>query len=468
MSKRVPIFPLGEVWSIREEVAHEMVGHLNSLPKAALTYDYEADKFKMTYEVQGDVAVIDCSGPLARNPSYWMRWVGGVSTSLLAQTLEEVRNNDQIRSVLLKFNSPGGTVDGADEAAQAITEFGKVKPINAYVEGACCSAAYWLASACGKIYAGPTSFIGSLGTLIVLYDTSKALAKDGIEAVVISTGKFKGMGTPGAPITKEQRAKYQSYADAANQVFMDAVQRNRGLSADETSELFTGELFIGKQAVDAKLIDGIMPYAKVLGKMSSVALGVRPTTGGMRMSENNLLTAIGRKLGLKANEDGTVTEETVSPPENRAGGAPGSTASVHPLVARLEALGITDVAGLAKLEARATLGDQFRNEAIEYGKKQAVRLYGAEKGVTIGAQLDHLDVADIKSATKAWETEADTKFGFGKDGAPAPRVSAANDLPDITTTAVNAEDATNAEGKLSELLAMTNLGQRAANGKGKS
>lgn len=121
--------------------------------------------------IRDGVAVIKVSGPLFRYANLMTRICGATSYELLAQDFNKAVQNPNIKGILLDIDSPGGEVNGCSELSDMIYQARGTKPIIAYASGACCSGAYWIASACDKILAADTAILGSIGVVSVFEKT---------------------------------------------------------------------------------------------------------------------------------------------------------------------------------------------------------------------------------------------------------------------------------------------------------
>jgi signal peptide peptidase SppA len=212
------------------------------------------------YQISHRTAVIDCAGPVApRVPTWAAFW--GVPILGLAELLGAIKAahaDPEVDDIELAIDSPGGSIVSLEDTARAIK--GSAKPIHAYVYGQCCSAAYWLASACAGIQAASGSTIGSIGTIISTIDMSGMYEKAGLRSEVFSSGPLKGMGTPGTSLSEAQRAHIQGMVDATAQRFFAAVREYRQFdlkNPDETGA-FSGAAWTAEQALDMGLIDQLM------------------------------------------------------------------------------------------------------------------------------------------------------------------------------------------------------------------
>jgi ClpP class serine protease len=217
------------------------------------------------YTLDGDTARIAISGPLSNEgPDAWdLFWgYGGTSYRDIAAALDRAKNDPLVKSVTLDIDSPGGTVDGVDQAWQAIRAAGK--PVTARAGSLLASAAYWLASGAGKIYAAaPTSEIGSVGILVAAYDWSKFEESMGIKEIVITSSNAPDKAPD--PATKQGRETILKQLDALERIFYSRVSEGRRVSAEHIAAHFgKGGLVVAadpspehEDALRAGMIDGL-------------------------------------------------------------------------------------------------------------------------------------------------------------------------------------------------------------------
>lgn len=173
-------------------------------------------------------------------------------TAEAAKALKRLGTDPGISVVLLDMDSPGGTVNGTPELANAVRDLARCRHVYAYTAGMCCSAAYWVASQCDGIYAAPSARLGSIGVLLPVTDSSEAYSRNGIRVEMFTAGRYKGTGMRGTSLTDEQRALLQEQVNATWQEFKAAVNSRRSVP-DEAME---GQTFSGRQAVVNGLADG--------------------------------------------------------------------------------------------------------------------------------------------------------------------------------------------------------------------
>lgn len=214
------------------------------------------------YENLGGVAVIPVLGVLTKNPE---AWEDGTAMNEVKAAFRAAIDDPSVHSIVLHIDSPGGTVDGTQELASVISSARGKKPITAYSDGMMASAAYWIGSAADKIYiSGDTVAVGSIGVVAAHVDMSKLEDRIGVKVTEIYAGKYKRIASMHAPLSDEGRESIQDRVDLLYGVFVDNVAANRGISTEKALEMADGKLFIGRQAVEIGLVDGISTMEKII------------------------------------------------------------------------------------------------------------------------------------------------------------------------------------------------------------
>lgn len=211
------------------------------------------------YDVIDGVAVIPLEGVIAKRMNMFMQISGGASSELVARDIRTALEDSAVHSIVLSVDSPGGTVDGTQALADTIRAARDRKPVVALASGTMASAAYWIGSAAQKVYiADSTTAVGSIGVVSTHVDMSGAETQRGVRTTEIYAGKFKRINSQFAPLTETGRAVMQEQVDYTYGLFVDAVAANRGTTSDQVvADMADGRIFIGQQAVDAGLVDGV-------------------------------------------------------------------------------------------------------------------------------------------------------------------------------------------------------------------
>lgn len=221
----------------------------------------------------GAVAVVPLRGVIAHRMGGMSDSSGGASAERFTRMMQMAASDPAIAAIVIDCDSPGGTVNGISEAANAVYEARQVKPVIAQANGSMQSAAFWVCSQASEIVASPgllDNSIGSIGVITAHQDLSAKLEKEGIKATIVSAGKYKGEGNPFEPLSDERLAYLQASVDTAYTAFVTAVARGRGVDASAVRSGY-GE---GRSlsAVDAKragMVDRIAPMDATLARLSS-------------------------------------------------------------------------------------------------------------------------------------------------------------------------------------------------------
>jgi protease-4 len=210
----------------------------------------------MQLDKKTGIATIPIKGALMPTANPIMQMIGGTSTSEVNNSVQQAIEDKGIKGVLFKANSGGGSAGGIDETAEKIAELSSKKPVFTHVNGQNGSACYYLTSQSNKIFAnGRTNQIGSIGTKLVMNDTSEQAKQAGIKPIVIATGKNKSIGAFGVPITQDQQELVQSMVNELQGFFEQTVLRKR--PNIDIKQVNDGRSFFAYEAVNNGLIDGI-------------------------------------------------------------------------------------------------------------------------------------------------------------------------------------------------------------------
>ena len=219
---------MNELWALPFEMAEQVLSDLASAksnPQARV--EGFPERKARGYELVGGVAVIPVTGPIVREQGWY-----GTGQDAVSSALKAALADPSARAILFDITSPGGVVAGTKELADAIAEARTKKHCAAYANGLCTSAAYWLASATGTVYAPLTATVGSVGVIMSVANYSKLNEKWGVSYTYITGGKWKAVGNGDTPLTDEERQYLQERITALHQIFKADVGRHMGLTAD--------------------------------------------------------------------------------------------------------------------------------------------------------------------------------------------------------------------------------------------
>jgi protease IV len=186
---------------------------------------------------------------------------GNVGESMvddLRWQLEQARNDDNVRAVVLEVDSPGGEVTASDMIYHAVVTTRARKPVVVYMESLAASGGYYVSCGGKYLMANDTSITGSIGVIIQTLNYEQLFNKIGLASVVFKSGKFKDMLNGARPITPEERDYIQSFVMKTYDKFLGIVAKERNLPAEGLRNgIADGRILSGRDALDYKLIDGL-------------------------------------------------------------------------------------------------------------------------------------------------------------------------------------------------------------------
>ncbi len=205
------------------------------------------------------IALIDVSGVLVNAPRRRLLGGGENPVSLLLEQLEKARRDRRVKGVILRINSPGGSVVASELMHDEITRFRKSgKPVVAVMMDVAASGAYYIACACDEIVAHPSTVTGSIGVIMQMFDVSKTMDMLGVKSDAITTGTFKDAGSPLRAMRPDERELFQAIVNEMYERFVDVVVSGRPeLDAATVRRLADGRIYTATQALEAGLIDRI-------------------------------------------------------------------------------------------------------------------------------------------------------------------------------------------------------------------
>lgn len=187
----------------------------------------------------------------------------------LKNLLDQAEEDSNIKAVVLRVDSGGGTATAGEEMAQYVRDFSK--PIVVSSASINASAAYELSSQADYIFVAKTTEIGAIGTVMQVTDLSELLNNLGVKMENIASADSKDSSYGTRPLTDEERAYYQALVDEINEAFVENVAQGRNLSMDQARELATGLPFAGTTAVHNGVADEIGTREDAMDKAAALA-----------------------------------------------------------------------------------------------------------------------------------------------------------------------------------------------------
>ncbi len=209
-------------------------------------------------------------GPVGGN--YIARlWVTGliVDEPARAELLAEIADDSDIKALIVRINSPGGTMAGSEALFLSLSAVARQKPVIAVMDGTAASGGYMAALAAEHIIARNSTITGSIGVILQTADVSEMLADLGIMTEAIKSAPLKGVPSPFEPLDESGRAASQAIVDDMYDLFVGLVAERRGLEPAAATALADGRVFTGRQAVANGLVDEIGGEAEALAWLES-------------------------------------------------------------------------------------------------------------------------------------------------------------------------------------------------------
>lgn len=260
------------LWLVEPKVAQR---HLHDIKTGLVEADEPTPMETDTIE---GIRYIPVTGTLMRSRSKF----GGTSTVDLRREIVRANKDDDVRGIALYVDSPGGTADGTDEAFDTIRA--SAKPVRTFAPYAA-SAAYWLSAGSQSITVPKMGMVGSIGSYIVLYDSTGAMENEGVQAYLVSSGGVKGHGADGK-VTPELLAEAQKTVDFVDSFFAAGVREGRGMDEETESALHTGQMFTPDEALANGLVDNVASFDEFL---TTFIEDVRPKSRNRRTAAESRL-----------------------------------------------------------------------------------------------------------------------------------------------------------------------------------
>lgn len=389
-----------------------MPRHGGVLAIAAGSYgmEFEASDVSRPFEMAGQVAIVDIRGPLVQHTDWFWDSYDSITNRVSAAFASPCT------AVILRIDSPGGDALGVFEAARELRALAVAarKPLIAYADGMIASAAYALACAAEAIYVPDAGFVGSIGVVKMLLDTTAADRAMGLNFAVVASGSRKADSNPHVAISEGAIAETQAQVDSLAELFFALVSDLRGVPADNVRAL-QAALFHGQKAVSAKLADGVATFNELL---AMVAAGPKPKAPQAevqvmdkkelrawlsKMAEGEGEAADKAKAALKCldDEEKPAEEPKKDPPKEEPKAA--EPAKEEPKAADEETDTKALVAKVHNLETKIAERDlklAAKEEAEHRAKLLSTR---PDFSATVKATLMKGPLATLEDAVKNWE-----------------------------------------------------------------
>jgi protease-4 len=175
--------------------------------------------------------------------------------------LKAAKEDDNVKAVVLKVDSPGGTITASDHIYRKVKEMCRsgsdLKPVVVSMQGLAASGGYYISTPANRIFAERTTMTGSIGVIASFPNVGGLMDEFKVRMEVVKTGPMKDAGSPFRPMSESERQRWQEIIDDAFKTFLEVVSEGRRMDVERVSQLATGDIYTAREAKENGLVDEI-------------------------------------------------------------------------------------------------------------------------------------------------------------------------------------------------------------------
>ena len=208
-------------------------------------------------KVDKQVAVYYADGQIVQDPTTGLGQTSAeIVGSKMIKDLQKLRNDDDVKAVVIRVNSPGGSAFASEQIWREVCLLKEKKPVIVSMGGLAASGGYYISCAANKIYAEPTTLTGSIGIFGMIPDFSELVTKKiGVKFDVVKTNEMADLGSIGRPVNQIEGAQLQHMINRGYELFTQRVADGRGMSQDSVKLIAEGRVWTGEQGLKIGLVD---------------------------------------------------------------------------------------------------------------------------------------------------------------------------------------------------------------------
>lgn len=271
------------------------------------SYEAAADDENVSKDKQ--IAVIFSSGTIVSSGDN----DGQIVASAFNRDLRKARENKKVKAIILRIDSPGGSVFASDEMWEEIRRTAKEKPVYASMSDVAASGGYYMAMACDTIIAHPSTITGSIGVLLLLPNATQMLEKIGITVDTVTTSPAAIDYDPALRLTDANKQRIHDQSAKIYRRFVQRVAESRHKTFDETRSVAKGRVWTGAAALEKGLVDtlgGLYTAIGIAKRRIGIPEGQRVSIRRYPTSESNRFERMFKRL-VNDDEEEAVTKTTV-------------------------------------------------------------------------------------------------------------------------------------------------------------
>ncbi len=253
-----------------EDVFYEELAKLIEIddPERVSMLDY-SDRTRPGMRGGKQIALLHAQGAI-QSGTGWMDSFGSrvISAETFVDQVDELREDEGVEGVILRIDSPGGDAIASEQILRAVKRLAAEKPVVVSMGTMAASGGYYIAAVPDvPIIAYPGTYTGSIGVFTIMLNLKDLYDKLGVTKEVLQRGKHAGIDSDYGPLSESERDKLRSYVDALYDTFLGHVSNGRGKDVESVESLAQGRVWIGTQAHENGLIDGLGGYGAALDRI---------------------------------------------------------------------------------------------------------------------------------------------------------------------------------------------------------
>lgn len=195
----------------------------------------------------------------------------GIDADKVVKLLRKYDRDDDVRAVVVRIDSPGGSVAPSQEIYSALRNLRKKKKVVVSMGNLAASGGYYIAAAADQIYASPGTLTGSIGVIFMHFNVRGLMEWAKVEETTFKSGKYKDTLSPFRPLNELDREEVQTISEDVYGQFIRDVAEGRGLREDEVRKLAEGRIYTGRRAKDLRLVDELGGFQDAVAKAWQLA-----------------------------------------------------------------------------------------------------------------------------------------------------------------------------------------------------
>jgi protease-4 len=231
-------------------------------------------KQKKPRRFHNKIAVVYAQGEIMQSPETLpLEMAQECITESLADELKKLKDDDQVKAVVLRVNSPGGSAWISDQIWKQMTELKRSKPVVVSMGAVAASGGYYISCAADKIVAEPNTLTGSIGIFGLFPNMTGLFRKLALTSDVVKTNRFADLGDPSRPMTNDEKTLIQTYIERGYDTFLARCAEGRHMSKEDIDIVGQGRVWTGEQAKERGLVDelgGLERAVEIAAEMADI------------------------------------------------------------------------------------------------------------------------------------------------------------------------------------------------------